>query len=923
MKKPDGHLRAVADNAGIRLAQVYGVGMVFLSHDETQAQAARAGLAREIEREGLQVAGWRRVPTNPDACGQESARSLPRIEQIFVNAPADIAEPDLERSLYIARRRAEKAIQTEDQVFYVPNLSGRVISYKGLVMPQNLPMFYPDLNDGALESSICVFHQRFSTNTLPQWRLAQPFRYLAHNGEINTIRGNRNWSIARSYTFSTPLMANMDHVRPLVNMTGSDSSSLDNMLEFMLAGGMDVFRAMRLLIPPAWQNVENMDPDLRAFYEYNSMHLEPWDGPAGIVLTDGRYAACVLDRNGLRPARYVVTRDRHITVASEIGVYDYRPEEVVTKGRMGPGEMLAVDTATGKLLKPGDIDDDLKNRHPYRKWLQGKVHRLRSLYKAGTKVGPLASPDQLALYQKMFQVTFEERDQVLRVLAEAGQEAVGSMGDDAPFAVLSGRTRSLYDYFRQQFAQVTNPPIDPLREAIVMSLETCLGAECNMFEERADYAQRLTAQTPVLDEGRFRGLLEHAGARYPHQRIDLNYPIGEGLEAAIRRVCDEAVAAVKNGIVLLVLSDRDIARDKLPIHALLAVGAVHHRLTEEGLRCDTNLVVETATARDPHHFAVLLGYGATLIYPYLAYLCLSDMVRTSEIAGRKYGELLDNYRKGINKGLYKIISKMGISTINSYRGAQLFEIVGLHENVVRLCFKDTVSRVQGSQFGDLEADQQILAENAWKSREPTEQGGLLKYVHGSEFHAFNPDVVQTLQEAVNSGQYSVYQEFAKLVNNRPVTTLRDLFGLRTDTTPISIDEVEPAATILPRFDSAGMSLGALSPEAHEALALALNQLGGRSNSGEGGEDPKRYGTDRMSKIKQVASGRFGVTPHYLVNAEVLQIKIAQGAKPGEGGQLPGHKVNEMIARTTISTRLRTWRSLFLISNRSTPRPWSQ
>ena len=899
LRKPEAFLRQAAAEAGITLNAQYGIGMVFLNHDSALAAAARADLQTELERENLRVAGWRRVPVNPDACGEEARKTLPLIEQVFVSAPAEMLPEALERHLFIARRRANLCIRDRDPVYYVLSLSSRVISYKGLVMPASLPVFYPDLNDERLASSIGLFHQRFSTNTLPQWWLAQPFRYLAHNGEINTIRGNRNWTEARSHKFSTRLLPDMAALRPLVNMHGSDSSSLDNMLEVLVMGGMDLFRAMRLLIPPAWQNVEHMDPDLRAFYEYNSMHMEPWDGPAGIVLTDGRYAGCVLDRNGLRPARYVITEDRHLTIASEIGVYDYAPAQVVAKGRIKPGEMLAVDVETGRLLTPADIDHDLKSRHPYRRWLRGHVQRLRSLYKDEPTSEPLTA-DVLNAYQKLFGVTFEERDQVLRVLVEAGQEAVGSMGDDTPFAVLSAQPRSLYDYFRQQFAQVTNPPIDPLREAVVMSLETCLGAECNMFEESPDYAPRLTVNSPVLTEGRLQALLDNPGGRYPHRRIELHYPVSEGLRAAIERVCDEAAVAVRNGAVLLVLSDRAITPDTLPIHALLAVGAVHHRLVRDGLRCEANLIVETATARDPHQFAVLLGYGATLVHPYLVYDVVRDLARSGEIASGDFAKRVENYRKGIDKGLYKIISKMGISTLNSYRGAQLFEIVGLHEEVVKLCFKDTVSRIQGARFADLEAEQIQRAERAWRRRQPMETGGLLKYIHGGEYHAYNPDVVTTLQRAVGSGDYADYQDYARLVNERPVATLRDLFQLKPAAVPIPLDEVEPLEAILPRFDSAGMSLGALSPEAHEALALAMNRLGGRSNSGEGGEDPARYGTAKSSKIKQVASGRFGVTPAYLVNAEVLQIKIAQGAKPGEGGQLPGDKVNAMIARLRYS-----------------------
>jgi len=909
MQKPDRFLRAAAEEAGIRLGEQYAVGMVFLNRDAARADEARHALERSLEHEGLAVRGWRPVPTDPDACGDEALKSLPGIEQVFVEAPAEMEAARLERHLYIARRRTEKLVQPEDESFYIPTLSAQVLSYKGLVMPANLPVFYPDLRDPRLASTICVFHQRFSTNTLPEWRLAQPFRYLAHNGEINTIQGNRNWSVARSHKFETPLIPDMEEVRPWVSMTGSDSNSLDNMLEALLAGGMDIFRAMRLLIPPAWQNVPGMDPDLRAFYEYNSMHMEPWDGPAGIVLTDGKHAACTLDRNGLRPARWVITSDDPartvesrdytgcvITLASEIGVFDYRPEEVVTKGRLKPGQMLAVDTESGRLLLPDDVDSLLKSRHPYKEWLAAHVRHLESEQAAADDATADLTAEQAQVHQKMFQVTFEERDQVLRPLAEGGQEPIGSMGDDTPLPVLSGRVRSLYDYFRQQFAQVTNPAIDPLREAIVMSLETCLGTEKNLFEETPEHAARLLVDSPVLSRAKFRTLLALDGTDYSRVVIDLNYSPEVGLKAAIEAVCDQAVEAVKGGKVVIVLSDRQLTEGKLPIHALLATGAVHHRLVAEGNRCDANIVVETGTARDSHHCAVLLGFGATAVYPYLAYETLNDLMRSGEIEEQELDKLAENYRKGVNKGLYKIMSKMGISTVASYRGAQLFESVGLNQEVVDLCFKGTTNRIQGSQFEDLETDQALLAREAWNPRRSIQQGGLLKYLHDGEYHAYNPDVIQTLHKAVKSGDYGDYKAYADLVNTRPVAALRDLLKLRDDIEPLSLDEVEEEAAILPRFDSAGMSLGALSPEAHEALATAMNRLGGRSNSGEGGEAVERYGTERMSKIKQVASGRFGVTPHYLVNAEVLQIKVAQGAKPGEGGQLPGHKVNELIAK---------------------------
>jgi glutamate synthase (NADPH/NADH) large chain len=893
MKKPDGFLRLCAQEQGFELAERYAAGMVFLNTDTARADTARSQLEQELSTEGLQVLGWRTVPTDPSTCGDEALKSLPVIEQIFVNAPAGMDTTSFEQHLYIARRRTEKAIMPNDDMFYVPSLSSRVVSYKGLVMPEHLPVFYKDLKDERMETAIAVFHQRFSTNTWPEWRLAQPFRYLAHNGEINTVQGNRNWSVARGHKFETPAIPMAD-VRPLVSMTGSDSNSLDNMLEALLAGGMDIFRAMRLLVPPAWQNVTNMDADLRAFYEYSSMHMEPWDGPAGIVLTDGRYAACSTDRNGLRPARWVITKDRHITLASEIGVYEYKPEDVVAKGRLKPGQMLAADTETGKLLLPEDVDALLKGRQPYKQWLKAGAKRLCSRLE-GEGCGMPMDSTTLDTYQKLFQVSFEERDQILRVLAEGGQEAVGSMGDDTPMAVLSRKVRSPYDYFRQQFAQVTNPPIDPIREQIVMSLETCFGREQNMFEETPAHANRLLVNSPVLSATKFEQLLELDGGDYASARIDLHYDESGKLEDAINSICDQAVAAVQDGKVILVLSDRDIAPGRVPVHALLATGAVHHRLIGEGLRCDANIVVETGTARDPHHMAVLIGYGATAIFPYLAYACIQDMQSNGEISEEDCAALMHNYRKGINKGLFKVTSKMGISTISSYRGAQLFESVGLNQAVVDLCFTGTTNRLQGTHFDDLEADQRALVKLAWNDRKRIEQGGLLKYVHGGEEHAYNPDVVQSLQRAVKTGDMNAYREYARLVNERPTLALRDMLKLRTDIEAISIDEVEPMEEIVTRFDSAAMSLGALSPEAHETLATAMNRLGARSNSGEGGEDPKRYGTERRSKIKQVASGRFGVTPAYLRSAEVMQIKVAQGAKPGEGGQLPGQKVNDLIA----------------------------
>ncbi|MBQ4768361.1 glutamate synthase large subunit [Pectobacterium versatile] len=901
LQKPDRFFRLVAEEHGWRLAKNYAVGMMFLNQDEELARATRRIVEEELQNETLSVLGWREVPTNPDVLGEIALSSMPRIEQIFVNAPAGWRQRDMERRLFMARRRIEKRI--EDKEFYVCSFSNLVTIYKGLCMPADLPRFYLDLADLRLESAICLFHQRFSTNTVPRWPLAQPFRYLAHNGEINTIAGNRQWARARAYKFKTPLIPDLQDAAPFVNETGSDSSSLDNMLELFLSGGMDIIRAMRLLVPPAWQNNPDMDPELRAFFDFNSMHMEPWDGPAGIVMSDGRYAACNLDRNGLRPARYVITKDKLITCASEVGIWDYQPDEVVEKGRVGPGELMVIDTRSGRILHSAETDDDLKSRHPYKEWMEKNVKRLVPFEELpDDQVGSREFDDELLeTFQKQYGYSSEELDQVIRVLGENGQEATGSMGDDTPFAVLSSRPRIIYDYFRQQFAQVTNPPIDPLREAHVMSLATSIGREMNVFCEAEGQAHRLSFKSPILLYSDFTQLTSQDELHYRADTLDLTFdPSQQTLQQTIEKLCDEAENKVRDGAVLLVLSDRGISESRLPVPAPMAVGAVQRRLVEKSLRCDANIIVETASARDPHHFAVLLGFGATAIYPYLAYETLARMVDNHTI-DKPYRAVMLNYRNGINKGLYKIMSKMGISTIASYRCSKLFEAVGLHKDVSTQCFLGVVSRIGGANYSDFEQDLLNLSKRAWLKRKTLEQGGLLKFVHGGEYHAYNPDVVTTLQTAVKSGEYSDYEQYAKLVNERPAATLRDLLALKPqEGAAIAIDNVEPASEMFKRFDTAAMSIGALSPEAHESLAEAMNGLGGFSNSGEGGEDPARYGTNKVSRIKQVASGRFGVTPAYLVNADVIQIKVAQGAKPGEGGQLPGDKVTPYIARLRYS-----------------------
>ncbi|KAA9131430.1 glutamate synthase large subunit [Marinihelvus fidelis] len=900
MALPRAFFREVAKEDGIWLGENFAVGMVFLDRDPEVAARSRAIVEKHITDETLEVAGWREVPLDTSVLGQMAANTLPRIEQVLVNAPPGWGPHDIERRLFIARRLASAenaALESPDPRFHVATLSNLVTVYKGLVMPANLPEFFPDLKDERLKSSICVFHQRFSTNTLPNWKYAQPFRFLAHNGEINTIEGNRSWAEARTPKFQTPLLPDLQRIRPLVNQEGSDSSSLDNMLELFLAGGMDVFRAMRILVPPAWQAEPDMPADLKAFYEFNSMHVEPWDGPAGIVMTNGTVASCNLDRNGLRPARYVITRDDLVTLASEVGVWDYAEADVIEKGRVGPGEMFAIDTSTGKLWRSDEIDNQLKARRPYADWLAENIIRLANNDDQEAAAAEQFMADglkRLPVFQKLYGVSNEEREHVIRVMAEDQVEATGSMGDDTPVAVMSRLPRSIYDYFRQQFAQVTNPPIDPLREKSAMSLETIFGREHNIFQETNTHAHRVVIPWPVLNIVKFRKLMELDPRWYANETFSINYPADEGLEAALHRLCDEVSESVRAGTVIVVLTDRDIDPDTLPMHAALATGAVHQRLIRDGLRCDCNIIVETGTARDSHQFAVLFGVGATAVYPYLAFQVINDLHAQGAIKGdllqaRKY------YRRGVRKGLLKVLSKMGISCISSYRGAQLFETVGLSKDITDLCFPGAAGQVGGVGFAELEAEARQVAAEAWQAGKPLSQGGLLKFAWGGEFHAYNPDVVTTLQTAVKSGEKADYQVYADLVNHRAPAALRDLLGLDPARQPIDIDRVETAQDIFPRFDSAGMSIGALSPEAHESLAIAMNTLGGASNSGEGGEDPARFGTLKNSRIKQVASGRFGVTAHYLVNADVLQIKIAQGAKPGEGGQLPGHKVSVEIA----------------------------
>jgi len=877
------------------LPKYFAVAQLFL---DSSLKELLPKLNNILKKEGLRLDTTRLVPINVDILGPIALDCLPKIYQLFISPMQDDLSEELFESALLQARKFIEVIFDDDELLYVCSMSSQTIVYKGLMLPDAIDLFYKDLRQKNFVASICVFHQRFSTNTSPRWYLAQPFRLLAHNGEINAIRGNRNWAKARKPRFITPLIPKLSQFKHLINESGSDSSSLDNMVELLAKGGINIFRAIRMVLPPAWQNGQILDAEIKSFHEYNSMHMEAWDGPAGIVMTDGKWAICVLDRNGLRPARYQIDEEGLITVASETGVNPTDDSSILTKGRVKPGGILAINTETGELHDEEYIDNHLKTQNPYRKWLKKHAVYIESSLNDfdGPGLKKISQKDFLTA-SKLFLLFKEERSSVIKPLAVDSQEGTGSMGDDTALAVMSKMHRQLYDFFRQQFAQVTNPPIDSLREKSVMSLETCFGPELNVYKETAEHAKRLITSSPLLSHRKLATILENK--YFKVAEFSLSFDKSLSLKKAIKSLKTDVVNAVKSGASIIHLDEHLPKEGQLPLNALLGLGAVHQELVRLGLRADANLIVSSASARDTHHIACLIGFGATAVFPWLAYQSILDLTHKNELKGDA-NENCARYRKGVNKGLLKIISKMGISTISSYRGSQLFEIVGLNTQIVETCFTNTTSRIEGKSFKDLDKSLRKLDDYARSNLSDMNVGGLLKYIHGGEYHTYNPEIVKKLQEAVSSNSIDLYQEYSRLVDTRPPAMLRDLLEVKKEN-PISIKSVEGQKSILTRFDSAGMSLGALSPDAHETLAQAMNSIGGRSNSGEGGEAVERYGTDKMSKIKQIASGRFGVTPHYLVNAEVLQIKIAQGAKPGEGGQLPGGKVNKLIAKLRYST----------------------
>ena len=891
----DFFINTLLKEQNIKITDEFAIGQVF---SKNNIEKDLKNIKKILKRENLKLTAVRKVPTNEKILGDIAIECLPKIYQLYIqSSEKTFYEEQFETNLYQARKLIEE-IHADDEKFYFCSLSSNTIVYKGLMLPDAIQDFYLDLKSSKFKSSISVFHQRFSTNTHPRWHLAQPFRLLAHNGEINAIRGNRNWVKARSSKFKSPRIPKIQQFKELVNETGSDSSALDNMIEILINGGVKLFRAIRMVMPPAWQNSFLLDPDIRSFHEYNSMHMEPWDGPAGIVMTDGKWAVCMLDRNGLRPARYQIDKDNNITIASETGVNPIENEAVVKKGRVSPGGIIAVNTFTGEILNENQIDEDLKSKLPYREWLKEKtVYIESSLDKyEGPGLKKIKSSD-FNKSSKLFLLHKEERSSVIKPLAIESNEGTGSMGDDTALAVMSKMHRQIYDYFRQQFAQVTNPPIDSLREVSVMSLETCYGPELNVFDETPDHAKRLVTASPVLSFKKLQAIVNNK--HFESVEINLEYSKKKTLKQALIKLQSDVVNKVKMGKVIIHLIEKLPSDNKLPINALLAVGCVHQKLVKLGLRSDANIVISSSSARDTHQIACLIGFGATAVYPTLAYQTILDLSERNELKGSPH-ENCARYRKGVNKGILKIISKMGISSISSYRGSQLFEIVGLNKEVVDLCFTNSITRIGGKSLNNLDQELRELNEYARSNLSEISVGGLLKYVHGGEYHTYNPEIVKKLQEAVSSGSEDVYKEYSSLVDNRPPAMLRDILKIKSSK-KVNINKVESKKKILKRFDSAGMSLGALSPKAHETLAEAMNSLGSRSNSGEGGEAKERYNTNKMSKIKQIASGRFGVTPHYLVNAEVLQIKIAQGAKPGEGGQLPGGKVDGLIAKLRYST----------------------
>ncbi|BAF58915.1 glutamate synthase domain 2 [Pelotomaculum thermopropionicum SI] len=892
----------------------YGVGMLFLPVEDELRQKCERELEKIIREEGQYVLGWRTVPTDNRTLGETARLAQPFIRQIFVAKSRELADRlAFERKLYVIRKRAEKEVRAkhlqEGGTFYFASFSCRTIVYKGMLTPQQLTWFYPDLNDPSMESALALIHSRFSTNTFPSWERAHPYRYLIHNGEINTLRGNINWMHARQAMCESELFGgDMAKVFPVIDQNGSDSAMFDNCLEFLHLTGRSLPHAAMMMIPEPWSNHESMSDEKKAFYEYHSCLMEPWDGPASIAFTDGSIIGAVLDRNGLRPSRYYVTRDDLIVLASEVGVLDIPPEDVVLKERLRPGRMLLVDTEEGRIVSDEELKKRIATEHPYRRWLERHLVDLDELPEAPCAPGP--DRQTLLQRQQVFGYTFEDLFKVLERMARDGVEPVGSMGNDASLAVLSEKPQLLYNYFKQLFAQVTNPPIDSIREEIIFAVETTIGPEKNLLRPEPASCRRIRLKAPVLTNEELAKIknINLDGFKAATLPILFNPAEGSrGLEAAMDDLCREAGRAIDGGANLLILSDRGIGPEKAPIPALLAVSGLHHHLIREGKRTKVSLLLESGEPREVHHFSVLLGYGANAVNPYLVFETLEDMVRRGLLEGITLKEAVKNYLKAAVKGVVKVASKMGISTIQSYCGAQIFEAIGIHRSVIDKYFTWTASRVGGVGLAEIAREAELRHRRAFSPGcdAALDSGSVYQWRHDGDEHMFNPETIALLQEACRKNDYRLYKKYSAAVNSQK-NALRRFLEFRPGRTPIPIDEVEPVESICRRFKTGAMSFGSISKEAHECLAIAMNRIGGKSNTGEGGEDPARYrplpnGDCLRSAIKQVASGRFGVTSEYLVNADELQIKMAQGAKPGEGGQLPGRKVYPWIAKVRGTT----------------------
>ena len=912
---PDLFFRKVTSNLGFTLpaAGQYGVGMLYTAPDAEIRQKGRQQFEKIAAEEGLKVLGWRDVPTDNSSLGNSAKSTEPFIEQVFIERNANLSD-DLafERKLYVIRKRSHLSRQSFNRYWYPCSISSRTIVYKGQLMPVQVGDYFPDLRDPDFQSALGLVHSRFSTNTFPSWERAHPYRYIAHNGEINTLRGNINWMHARQSMFASPLFGeDIKRIQPVINIEGSDSLIFDNALELMVLSGRSLPHAVMMMIPEPWAAHESMSDEKKAFYEYHSCLMEPWDGPASIAFTDGTMMGAVLDRNGLRPSRYYVTKDDLVIMASEAGVLPIEPERVAFKGRLQPGRMFLVDMKEGRIVADEEIKEGIAKAHPYRQWLNENLVNLDDL--PAVETAPPETPVSLIQQQTAFGYTFEELRLLLAPMGRDGVEAVGSMGSDTPLAVLSDRPKLLYDYFQQLFAQVTNPPIDSIREEIITSPITTIGAERNLLDPQPESCHLIKLNSPILTNAQLARLQGNSEFKTVTIAILFDPTSGvEGMRSTIEAICQEVDEAILAGASIIILSDRGIDKNHAPIPSLLAVAGLHHHLIRQGTRTRVGLVLESGEPREVHHYALLLGYGCGAINPYLAFATLGSMIEEGLLVGVDHQSACKNYIKAATKGVIKVASKIGISTLQSYRGAQIFEAIGLNRSVVDRYFTWTASRIEGADLEIIAKESLLRHGHAFPDRDVNvhtlDIGGEYQWRKDGEAHLFSPETIHTLQQAVKLGKYDLFKKYSQLVNqqNQKFFTLRGLLTFKNRES-IPIEEVEPIEAIMKRFKTGAMSYGSISKEAHESLAIAMNRIGGKSNTGEGGEDSERYtwtneqGDSKNSAIKQVASGRFGVTSLYLSQARELQIKMAQGAKPGEGGQLPGKKVYPWIAKVRHST----------------------